>query len=143
MPPPCAHNIKRKEIIVVFQIDLKCRKSIYEQVIDNIKDLIIAGILAENERLPSVRELSKTLTVNPNTVQKAYRELERQGYLYSSAGLGSFVRDENERPVDEKKMSDIKERIRRDMRELRFLGMTNAQVRELVDEIITERGETL
>ena len=58
----------------MFQIDLKSRKSIYEQVIDNVKELIVTGVLPAESKLPSVRELSKTLTVNPNTVQKAYRE---------------------------------------------------------------------
>ena len=63
----------------MFQLDLKSRKSIYEQVIDNLKELIMTRVLSTDEKLPSVRELSKEITVNPNTVQKAYRELERQG----------------------------------------------------------------
>ena len=72
----------------MFQVDMKSRKSIYEQVVDNIKELIVTGILSAESKLPSVRELSKTLTVNPNTVQKAYRELEHQGYIYTVTGLG-------------------------------------------------------
>ena len=55
----------------MFQLDLKSRKSIYEQVVDNVKELIMAGVLSKEEKLPSVRELSKILTVNPNTIQKA------------------------------------------------------------------------
>ena len=77
----------------MFQLDLKSRKSIYEQVTDNLKELIMTGTLASGEKLPSVRELSKTITVNPNTVQKAYRELERQGYIYTTSGVGTFVAD--------------------------------------------------
>ena len=71
----------------MFQLDLKSRKSIYEQVVDNLKEMIISGVLKSGEKLPSVRELSRMLTVNPNTVQKAYRELERQGYVYTSCLL--------------------------------------------------------
>ena len=70
----------------MFQIDLKSRKSIYEQVIDNVKELIVTGVLPAESKLPSVRELSKTLTANPDTVQKAYRELEHQGYIYTVTG---------------------------------------------------------
>lgn len=64
----------------MLQLDLKSRKSIYEQVMDQLKEQIMTGQMATGDKLPSVRELSKSITVNPNTVQKAYRELERQGY---------------------------------------------------------------
>ena len=72
----------------MFEIDLKSRKSIYEQVTDNLKELIATEVLSSDEKLPSVRAMSKMLTVNPNTVQKAYRELEYQGYIYTASGLG-------------------------------------------------------
>jgi GntR family transcriptional regulator len=87
----------------VFQIDLKSRKSIYEQVVDNIKDLIITGVIKAEDKIPSVRELSKILTVNPNTVQKAYRELEYQGFLYTVSGLGTFVASKGDIQMNEKK----------------------------------------
>ncbi len=75
----------------MFQIDLRSRRPIYEQVAENFKRLIITGALKENQRVPSVRELAQALTVNPNTVQKAYRELESQGYFYTVLGQGSFI----------------------------------------------------
>ena len=75
----------------MLQLDLKSRKSIYEQVMDQLKEQIMTGQMATGEKLPSVRELSKSITVNPNTVQKAYRELERQGYVYTTSGVGTFV----------------------------------------------------
>ena len=75
----------------MFQLDLKSRKSIYEQVIDNLKELIMTRVLSTDEKLPSVRELSKEITVNPNTVQKAYRELERQGYVYTTSKATCFA----------------------------------------------------
>ena len=75
----------------MFEFDPRSRKSIYEQVMDNLKDAIVMGQLPEGTKLPSVRELSKSISVNPNTVQKAYRELEQQGYIYTKTGLGTFV----------------------------------------------------
>ena len=75
----------------MFQIDLKNRKAIYAQVVDNFKRLIISGALKPEDKVPSVREMAATLTVNPNTVQKAYRELESQGYFYTVLGQGNFI----------------------------------------------------
>lgn len=75
----------------MIQIDLKSRKPIYEQVVDGFKRLIQTGAINPDERVPSVRDLAKSLLINPNTIQKAYRELENQGYFYTVLGQGSFV----------------------------------------------------
>ena len=75
----------------MFIIDLKNRKPIYEQVVDNFKRLIVSGRLETDARVPSIRELAKDLGINPNTVQKAYRQLEGEGFLYAVSGQGSFV----------------------------------------------------
>ena len=75
----------------MIHVDLKSRKAIYEQIIDNFKQLIVAGIVTCDTQVPPVRDMAKSLTVNPNTVQKAYRELEKRGYLYTVPGQGSFV----------------------------------------------------
>ncbi|MBR5318843.1 MAG: GntR family transcriptional regulator [Peptococcaceae bacterium] len=72
-------------------IDYKSRKPIYEQIIDNIKSLIVSGVLKRDEQLPSVRQMAQELAINPNTIQKAYTELEREGITYSLKGRGSFV----------------------------------------------------
>ncbi len=72
-------------------IDYKSRKPIYEQIIDNIKHLVVSGVLKRDDQLPSVRQLAQQLAINPNTIQKAYAELERQGVIYSLKGRGSFV----------------------------------------------------
>ena len=79
----------------MFQIDLKSRKAIYAQIIDNFKRLIITGTIQPEDKVPSVRDLAQALTVNPNTVQKAYRELETQGYFYTVLGQGSFIASQN------------------------------------------------
>lgn len=74
----------------MFELDVRSRKPIYEQLTDKVKEMILHGILQTDEQLPSVRTLSQQLTVNPNTIQKAYRELEREGYIYSLQGEREF-----------------------------------------------------
>jgi GntR family transcriptional regulator len=125
----------------VFQLDLRSRRSIYEQVVDNIKELIIAGVLPVEERLPSVRDLSKTLTVNPNTVQKAYRELEYQGFVYTVQGLGTFVAAREDVKMDERRLGEIKDGFRVLLRELGYLGMTKEQIQQVFHDLLSERSE--
>lgn len=72
-------------------LDYRDARPIYVQIIDNYKAQITAGILESGERLPSVRDLASQLTINPNTIQRAYRELELQGWITSVPGKGSFV----------------------------------------------------
>ena len=72
-------------------IDYKSRKPIYEQIIENMKQLVVSGVLQRDDQVPSVRQLAQELAINPNTIQKAYADLERQGVIYSLKGRGSFV----------------------------------------------------
>lgn len=74
-------------------IDNRDRRAIYEQIVDKLSNLMLLGILKPEDKLPSVRSLATDLSINPNTIQKAYLELERQGYIYSIKGVGSFVSD--------------------------------------------------
>ena len=75
----------------MFQINYRDARPIYEQVKDGFKKMITQHLLAEDEKLPSVREIAGTLAINPNTIQRAYRELEQEGYVYTIVGKGSFV----------------------------------------------------
>ena len=124
----------------MFQLDLKSRTSIYEQIVDNIKELILSGVLKAEEKLPSVRELSKTLTVNPNTTQKAYRELEYQGFVYTVSGLGTFVAERVAEKIDPKRLEELKEEAGRLVRELLFLGLGEREIRALFEDVLLERG---
>ena len=72
-------------------IDYKSRKPIYELIVENMKQLVVSGALKRDEQITSVRQLAQELAINPNTIQKAYAELERQGVIYSLKGRGSFV----------------------------------------------------
>lgn len=75
----------------MIQIDYRSPKAIYEQVRDELKKLIMKGILKEGEKIPSVREIAGNLSINPNTIQRAYHELESEGFIYSVKGRGNFV----------------------------------------------------
>jgi len=75
----------------MFFIDYKSRKPLYEQLVSSIKDEILKGKLEPDTKLPSVRELAADLTIHPNTIQKAYRSLELEGYIYSVRGRGNYV----------------------------------------------------
>jgi len=72
-------------------LDYKDTRPIYEQIADKIEGLIIKGILKADEQLPSVRSLAMELSINPNTIQKAFGELERRGYIYTIKGRGNYV----------------------------------------------------
>lgn len=74
-------------------LDYKDRRPIYEQIVEKLKDLMICGALEQDSQLPSVRNLATDLSINPNTIQRAYAELERRGFIYSVKGRGSFVAD--------------------------------------------------
>lgn len=75
----------------MIHLDHRDSRPIYEQIADAFRRQIEAGILAPGDKLPSVRELSAQLTINPNTIQRSYRELENGGYISSAPGKGSFV----------------------------------------------------
>ena len=75
----------------MFRIDNQSRQAVYEQIVEQIEKYILSGILTDGDQLPSVRKLSVQLTVNPNTVQRAYTELERSGVIVTAPGRGAFV----------------------------------------------------
>lgn len=72
-------------------IDLQNRKPIYEQIVERFQTLIVSGVLEPDSQLPSVRTLAMELSINPNTIQKAYSVLEQEGYIYPVKGRGNFV----------------------------------------------------
>ncbi|WP_017811594.1 MULTISPECIES: GntR family transcriptional regulator [Paenibacillus] len=122
----------------MFELDVRSRKPIYEQLMDKIKEMILYGILKPDEQLPSVRTLSAQLTVNPNTIQKAYRELEREGYIYSQAGKGSFVSPTRQQPNNEQ-LTEMKERLLKLFAEAIYLGFTKSDIEKLYQQTMEEQ----
>lgn len=80
----------------MIKLDMQSRKPIYEQLKEQILRLTMLGVLSADEKLPSVRSLARDVGINPNTVQKAYQELERDGIIYIVGGKGSFVAGNDE-----------------------------------------------
>lgn len=77
-------------------LDYRDKRPIYEQVVEKLERLIVNGALEADSRMPSVRSMGVELAVNPNTIQRAYNQLEQDGYLYTVSGRGSFVAPESE-----------------------------------------------
>ena len=73
------------------QLNYRDARPIYSQIVDGIREQILSGVLRTGDKLPSVRELATQLTINPNTIQRAYRELELQGWIATVLGKGCFV----------------------------------------------------
>ena len=97
--------IQLKGGLPTFHLDYRDPLPIYEQLKQECKRLILSGIIAPGEKLPSVRELAGSLSINPNTIQRAYRELEADGYLISVPGKGSFAAEA--RPLQEQKKQEL------------------------------------
>ena len=119
-----------------FNVDVASRTPIYRQLAEQIRSAIARGRLKADERLPSVRDLSRRLVINPNTVAKVYTELERDGVLVTRHGLGVFVAQPG---------SDLSRKARRErltalldifFTEAVLLGFTADDVRELVQDRI-------
>ena len=107
-------------------INYRDPRPVYEQIMDELRKLIISGTLSEDEKLPSVRDLARRLAINPNTIQRAYRELEQSGYIYSVPGKGNFAGARHE--VDTARRDALLKAIREAARELRYLGVSEAEL---------------
>lgn len=116
----------------MISLNYRDSRPIYEQIKENLKKLIVTGAMQENEKLPSVRSLATQLAINPNTIQRAYTELESEGYIYSIQGKGSFAAPRGE--ADKEMRRSIEDEIRAKIAELRFLGVTNSELLELLSE---------
>lgn len=121
----------------VIHVDTRDRKPIYEQLTDNITQLVLRGVLAPNEQLPGVRTLAGELAINPNTIQKAYSELERRGIIYSVQGRGSFV-SENISDISRVEQEKIKEELIRLLRSAKEAGSSRDELVSIIDRIWRE-----
>ena len=115
----------------MIHVNFRDARPIYEQVKDGFRRLIISGALPPDYKLPSVRELAASLTINPNTIQRAYRELEGEGYIVSVPGKGSFV-CEPEQAADARR-AELTGKVRALVRELRAMGLGEAELLELLE----------
>lgn len=112
-------------------INFRDSRPIYEQVKDSLRRLIVSGALPADEKLPSVRELASQLAINPNTIQRAYRELENEGYICSVPGKGSFACAQTD--VNDKRRRELLEGFDDIVTELIYLGVSSATLHERVN----------
>lgn len=113
----------------MIRLDYRDARPIYEQIQDSLRHLVVAGALQPGDQLPSVRSLASSLAINPNTIQRAYSELEAEGYIYSVAGKGSFAAaGGGER---QRRIRELTEQLAPVLEELKTLGYTQEALLQL------------
>ena len=120
-------------------IDYKDRRPIYEQIVSSIEDLAVRGVLEPDSQLPSVRQLAVELSINPNTIQRAYSQLEKTGVIYSVKGKGNFVAADPKR-LREEKMEQILQEMEKLLRQALALGVGREQMENWLHSLL-EREE--
>lgn len=119
--------------ISLIQLNYRDSKPIYEQIKDGFRKLVISGSLLADEKLPSVRELASSLAINPNTIQKAYRDLESEGYLYTISGRGTFVAKQEE--ILDTRQEELLGQFDEVVEELFFLSVKEADLAERMKKL--------
>jgi len=112
---------------------------IYQQLVNGVKKAVARGILAPGDKLPSVRELAGRIAINPNTIAKAYQEMEREGIIETLRGRGSFIAEVQARSIDrEEKKRRMREMLEKVLVEAYYMQMEEEEVLAMVEEIIRE-----
>ena len=114
----------------MININYRDSRSIYEQVRDNFRQLIVSGVLPPAGKIPSIKELAAELAINPNTIQRAYTELENEGYIFSVPGRGIFVCEDIK--LLESKKADLIKKFKAAAEELQALGYNREMLIELL-----------
>ena len=118
----------------MFTIDVMSRVPVYEQLIKQVEDQVLKGIMKEGDKMPSVRSLSMELSTNPNTIQKAYTELDRKGIVVSVPGKGSFISAKAVEIVgnqSKEQLSQLKEIVRK----LAYAGVSKSEITDMIEEV--------
>lgn len=122
----------------MIQLNYREAKPIYEQIKDGLRRLVISNSFLPNEKLPSVRELASRLAINPNTIQKAYRELETEGYIYTVSGKGTYVAAREE--VQETRNEELLEAFDEIVTELLYLSIDHTKLTERIEQLAEGGG---
>lgn len=132
------HRILKKEVITLIALNYRDARPIYVQIKEGLRKLILTGVIATGEKLPSVRDLATQMAINPNTIQRAYRELEAEGFIHTIPGRGSFAAALTE--VDSGRRDEVLKNFRAAAVELLGLGMEKEKLKQLIEEL-EEEGE--
>ena len=116
----------------MISLNYRDSRPIYEQIKDGLRKLIVTGAMGPDEKLPSVRALATQLSINPNTIKRAYNELENEGYSYSVPGKGSFAA--GNAGADEARKQELLAKVKELVAELRYLGVSQEELQALMAE---------
>lgn len=118
----------------MFVVDVMSRVPVYEQIIKQVEEQVLTGILKEGDKLPSVRSLSVKLSINPNTIQKAYTELDRRQLIITVPGKGSFISEKAIEVVGANSIEKMTE-LNKIIRELALAGVTKEEIINNIEEV--------
>ena len=124
----------------MLSINYKDPRPIYEQVRDALRQHILSGAIAPGEKLPSVRELAASLAINPNTIQRAYRELEKLGLVNTVAGKGAFAATDGTAAL--RWREELMAMLSSTLRELKLLGVSESELQSMVLAVFRKEDET-
>ena len=130
----------------MIQLNYRDPRPIYEQVKDGIRKLAYAGVLGPDEKLPSVRELAMKLAINPNTISRAYKELEQEGFLYTVTGKGTFINQEYD--LNDSRKEELWQQFEKAAKGLMDLSVSEEEMKERVNRLYgimssTEKGGSI
>ena len=124
----------------MFQIDVMSRQPVYEQIISQVEQFVLTGILTPGSQIPSVRSLSVELSINPNTIQKAYSELDRRGIIYSVPGKGCFITENATDILSSHKLKQIDD-LEKLIYELVLAGISREELIKCIDNAFQTKGD--
>ena len=130
--------MESQEVFVIINIDARSSTPIYEQIVIGIKELILKNILSPGDKLPSVREMASTLTTNPNTVSKAYAELERMRIIETLRGKGTFVSAAFTPKIEDEKIESLQGDLKKIILDAHYMGIDYDKLAELLKQSYIE-----
>lgn len=122
----------------MIQLNYHDTRPFYQQIKDNVRQLVVSGALKKDEKLPSVRDMAASLAINPNTIQRAYRELESEGYIYTLSGKGTFVAEVDH--SNQFRQQELLPQFDKIVSELLYLSMP---VNDLTNRILSLSGRRI
>ena len=122
----------------MIQLNYRDTRPFYQQIKDNVRQLVVSGALKKDEKLPSVRDMAASLAINPNTIQRAYRELESEGYIYTWSGKGTFVAEVDH--SNQFRQQELLPQFDKIVSELLYLSMP---VNDLTNRILSLSGRRI
>lgn len=117
----------------MIQLNYRDPRPIYEQVKDGIRKMAYAGMIGPDEKLPSVRELASKLAINPNTISRAYKELEQEGFIYTLTGRGTFINQEFD--LNDSKKEELCQKFDKVTKELLGISITPEELKERIEQL--------